>query len=686
MKRAKRSSLLLAPMLAVSMMWMSSSVYATSVPWRDGMVVYNAKGKPLAQVLKEILATQPFPVVIKSDVRGEVNGQFEKSAYAVFSELEAAYGFTWYFDGSTMYIASSADNMSEVVGIAPLNGTQAMRALADLGLIESRFNLRVSGGSVLVSGPSRYVELVVKALESERDRASLAISQRSMSLVGALTKPSPGGTQMEIRVFPLRYAQAQDTRRFLRKNDAGADYVVPGVATLLRNLLKGAYATTPPDKDGLLQGLAAGTALASVPSASGQDDGNDFRTQALLAFMAAQQRGNPQEGQIDRDVHIQADVRTNSVVIFDTPTMMPIYAQLIEQLDRPQALVQLDVTIIDIDSNDVHDLGVDLSLRGDKASLSSGSNGLNFQAMNGLDISRLNARIAALETKGRARVLSHPKIMTLDNTEAIMGNEQTLYVKTSGDRYAGLTPINSGLSFRATPLVIPMDGEPARIKLALEVDDGGFTQTNVDGVPGSSHKYLATEAVVEDGQSLLVGGFQYENVGSSMSGVPGLSRVPGVGALFRRTQKSHQQIERLFLITPRVVDAHLNDTPVMQAVLPSHDAPAAIPQNANRAKRLDDDNPQFLNIWSASRRSVDLAPPNVLPTKPLPPVPHKDDDAEHAQDRVHKSEVKKPSSKQHGDAKGGGAKQGPPAEKPAAQSMPASGANAAPNLKSAPVR
>jgi type III secretion protein C len=646
-------------------------LYAAPVPWRDGQVVYTAKGKPLALVLKEILATQPFPVVIKSDVRGEVNGQFDKSARAVFSELEAAYGFTWYFDGSTMYIASSADNMSEVVAIAPLNGTQAMRALADLGLIEPRFNLRVSGGSVLVSGPSRYVDLVVKALESERDRASLAFSQRSMSLVGAMARPPAAHADMEVRVFPLRYAQAQDGQRYLHGNPVGAPTTVPGVATLLRNLLKGAYATTSPDKDQLLKGLAAGNALASLGSASGQDgDGSDLRTQALLAFIAAQKQGNPQEGQLDRDVHIQADVRTNSVVVFDTPRMMPIYAQLIEQLDRPQSLVQLDVAIIDIDSEDVRDLGIDLSLRGDKAVLGTGSAGLNFQSLNSLSMNRLNARVAALQTKGRARVLSHPKIMTLNNTEALMGNEQTFYVKTSGDRYASLTPISSGLSFRATPLVIPMDNAPAKIKLALEVDDGGFIRTDVDGIPGANHKYLVTEAVVEDGQSLLVGGFQYENVGSSMSGVPGLSDIPGLGAAFRRTRKSHEQVERLFLITPRVVSDGLNDTATMQAMLPAPASPSVTPQAANRSKLEYHDNPEFQNVWATPVRSIDTAPPNVLPLKPLPPIPHNDSNADNQnQGKIPEGDKKKSSKPVGENAEHNG-------QKKAATKKPASSATA----------
>lgn len=631
---------------------------AADVPWRDGMVVYTAKDKPLAQVLKDILATQPFPIIVKPDVRGNVNGQFQKPARAVFSDLEAAYGFTWFFDGSAMYIASSADNMSEVVGIAPLNGPQALHALADLGLIEPRFNVRISGGSVLVTGPSRYVELVVKALESERNRASLALNQRSMSMVGALARPAPvasgasPGTSFEIRVFPLRYAQAQDSTR---SSHGSQGYVVPGVATLLRNLLKGAYASTPPppDNSGLIQGLAAGSALSALAPMPGQDgNANDLRNQALLAFIAAQQRnvpqGNPIEGQLDRSVHIQADVRTNSIVVYDAPAMMPIYAQLIEQLDRPQRLVQLDVAIIDIDSEDVRDLGIDLALRGDHAELSAGGQGLNFRSIGGASLSQLNARLTALQTRGRARVLSRPKIMTLDNTEAFMGNEQTYYIKTSGENYANVTPINSGLSFRATPLVIPMENGPARIKLSLDVDDGGFVDSNVDGVPGSSHKYLSTEAVVEDGQSLLVGGFQYENVGNSLSGVPGLSDVPVVGALFRRTRKSHQSVERLFLITPRVVDDQLNDTPVMQAMLPAPasvapvasptaPAPASAPASAlasapspqpapnsrpaSPPRARKDDQLQFMNVWATPKRKIDSAPPAVLPVKPLPPIP-----------------------------------------------------------------
>ncbi|RDS82795.1 EscC/YscC/HrcC family type III secretion system outer membrane ring protein [Dyella monticola] len=605
--------------------------HAADVPWRDGMVVYTAKDKPLTQVLKDILATQAFPVIVKPDVRGTVNGQFQKPARAVFSDLEAAYGFTWYFDGSTMYIASSADNMSEVVSIAPLTGTQALHALADLGLIEPRFSVRNSGGSVLVTGPSRYVELVVKALESERNRASLALNQRSMSLVGSLARPSPGPaiSSMEIRVFPLHYAQAQDSKRYLRGNDG--NYVIPGVATLLRNLLKDSYAPSPaPDNKELIQGLAAGSALNALAPMPGQEgDTNDLRTQALLAFIAAQQRsvpqGNPAEGQLDRSVHIQADVRTNSVVIYDTPAMMPIYAQLIEQLDRPQRLVQLDVTIIDIDSEDVRDLGIDLSLRGGHAELGAGGQGLNFQSIGGGSLDRLNTRLTALQTHGRARVLSRPKIMTLDNTEAYMGNEQTYYIKASGDRYANVTPIHSGLSFRATPLVIPVDNEPARIKLTLEVDDGGFVDSNVEGVPGSSHKYLSTEAVVQDGQSLLVGGFQYENVGDNLSGVPGLSSVPGLGALFRRTRNSHQQVERLFLITPRVVGDQLNDTPVMRAMLPasppSIDASSKVrPSPSPHSKRID--TTEFLNVWATPTRKIDTAPPAVLPVKQLPPIPN----------------------------------------------------------------
>ena len=605
---------------------------AAPVPWRDGMVAYTSKGKPLAQVLKDILATQPFPVVIQPDVRGNVYGDFNKSARSIFSELEAAYGLTWYYDGSTMYVGSSSDNRSEVIAIAPMSGAQAMRALGDLELIEPRFPVKFSGGSVLVSGPSRYVDLVAKALDSERERVALGLSQRNMSMIGALARPPVSGgssnSVMEIRVFPLRYAQAQDSDRRVR-GDRADHYAVPGVATLLRNLLQGAYAAPKKDPASMLDTAAIVQALSPLGESQSLDGDAGLRIQALLALLARQQQGNPAEGSIDRSVHIQADVRTNSVVIFDTPSMMPIYAQLIEQLDRPQRLVQLDVAIIDIDSGDARDLGVDLSLRGDNGALGTGENGLTYQALVGSSLRQLRARVALLQTKGRARILSRPKIMTLDNEEAFMGNEQSLYVRTTGDRYANLVPVSTGLSFRATPLVIPMEGRPPRVKLTLEIVDGNFLNASVDNVPGSSRKYLATQAVIEDGQSLLVGGFQFENNNDDMSGVPGLSEVPGVGALFRRTRKSHVQMERLYLITPRVVNENLNDTPVLATFVPQAAAPQVQGANKQTTSNARSDagsytSAGFMNVWFTPTRSIDTQPPEVLPVKPLPPIPHGD--------------------------------------------------------------
>ncbi|GGA23534.1 type III secretion system outer membrane ring subunit SctC [Dyella nitratireducens] len=607
---------------------------AAQVPWRDGMVAYTAKGKPLGQVLKDILATQPFPVVVQPDVRGNVYGEFNKSARSIFSELEAAYGLTWYYDGSTMYVGSSSDNRSEVIAIAPMSGAQAMRALGDLELIEPRFPVKFSGGSVLVSGPSRYVDLVAKALDSERERVALGLSQRNMSMIGALARPPASGgssnSVMEIRVFPLHYAQAQDSERRVR-GDRTDLYTVPGVATLLRNLLQGAYATPKKDPASVLDTAAIVQALAPLGDSSSPDGDAGLRIQALLALLARQQpQGNPAEGSIDRSVHIQADVRTNSVVIFDTPAMMPIYAQLIEQLDRPQRLVQLDVAIIDLDSGDARDLGVDLSLRGDNGEIVTGGNGLTYQALVGNSLRELRARVALLQTKGKARILSRPKVMTLDNEEAFMGSEQSLYVRTTGDRYANLVPVSTGLSFRATPLVMPVEGRPPKVKLTLEIVDGNFLNTSVDNVPGSSRKYLATQAVVEDGQSLLVGGFQFENNNDDMSGVPGLSNVPGVGALFRRTRKSHVQMERLYLITPRVVNENLNDTPVLATFVPPAKAPATQgvnkpPTNNARAETGSYQSAGFMNVWFTPTRSIDTQPPEVLPVKPLPPIPHRDD-------------------------------------------------------------
>jgi type III secretion protein C len=73
----------------------------------------------------------------------------------------------------------------------------------------------------------------------------------------------------------------------------------------------------------------------------------------------------------------------------------------------------------------------------------------------------------------------------------------------------------------------------------------------VDQIPVVSRQAISTQAVVGDGESLLIGGYVIEERRDGKTSVPGLSSLPIIGALFRQTSTEYRRVERMFLITPR---------------------------------------------------------------------------------------------------------------------------------------
>ncbi|MFM0335923.1 type III secretion system outer membrane ring subunit SctC [Paraburkholderia fungorum] len=530
---------------------------AATPVWHGAPIHYAVNGAPLPDVLRDVLAVEGLSADIGRDVKGAVNGRFDDTPGNVFTQLVEAYGLVWYFDGKAMHVTTASDVRSRVIPFAPMTREAVASLLRNLDLDDARLPIRYSATTVKVAGPSKFVEAVTEAIDK---------AQRQ-------TTVEPSFDETVIRVFPLRYAQAQDVRYAV----GSQDQVVPGVASLLRRLMTDTWQATEPRAtrartDARADERSARGGPPPLPSLLGLGPGGGSTGGGERAPLPDTDTDTAQPAATPARRNIVADQRTNAVVISDLVSMMPNYERAIAMLDQPQELVEIDAVVIDVSSNAARSLGVRWGGANGRINGASGTasaplafgaaalaapasamTGLNLATLVGNSAQYLFAQIHALEDAGKARVLSRPQVLTLNNTEAALTSRSSVYVRVAGNQAVDLFNIETGMTLKVTPSV-ESSGEPRRnIRLNIQIEDGSFNSSMaVDGIPKVDNHSVVTQAIVRDGESLLIGGYQYERSESTTSKVPVLGDMPYLGALFRDTQTTHERLERLILITPRL--------------------------------------------------------------------------------------------------------------------------------------
>src|SRR5262249_54107874 len=120
-------------------------------------------------------------------------------------------------------------------------------------------------------------------------------------------------------------------------------------------------------------------------------------------------------------------------------------------------------------------------------------------------------KISALEKNSKAKILSQPSIVTLNNVQAVLDRSTTFYTKVEGERVANLASVSTGSLLRVTPRIV--DGKDDKeVILTLDIQDGrqeGATN-NIERLPQVKNSGITTQAILKPGQSLLLGGFVEE--------------------------------------------------------------------------------------------------------------------------------------------------------------------------------
>ncbi|MEM7828124.1 MAG: type IV pilus secretin PilQ, partial [Candidatus Aenigmatarchaeota archaeon] len=181
---------------------------------------------------------------------------------------------------------------------------------------------------------------------------------------------------------------------------------------------------------------------------------------------------------------------------------------------------------------------------------------LNFARITGESFATFNARLTLAESEGKAKVLSSPKILTLNNKEArISQGARIPYVTVpAGQQVQFFTQTVEFVEAALTLQVIPhiVDDEKLILKIKATKNTPDFSRS-VLGNPTILTEEAQAEVSLNDGETVVIGGIYQLTEGEQEKGIPYLKNIPYLGGLFKTRLKTEERSELLFFITPRIV-------------------------------------------------------------------------------------------------------------------------------------
>lgn len=542
-----------------------NATYVPEIPFSKSNYYHFAKDQKLADLIRDFCSMQGISVVVSQNVNETVNGKFSKMAPSDFwNYISRAYGLSWFYDGKILYVYAGNEIQTKIFRMNSEESATLSNIIATLGFVSSDFSFRSVGDAniLLVTAPPRFIE-VVDDLSSK-----FAVSRLSDSTI--------------VKTFQLKYAWAYD----MTFNYRGGTLVVPGVATLMRNILTGNQMQTT-----MTMSTSVGATSATKMTDLNVQSPNPYspdRSNTSVNINTGGQNNNSQDSKDSKTdgskdiLNVQVpgtityDPRLNAIIIRDKKENMAFYEDIITQLDVSCDVIKIDVAIVDVSKNDGVDIGIDAlkisksgsgeyiaSPAGNKSSTFSGQDASNIFSnithgvVNGYQIA---GYFQALQNNGKAKTIARPSVLTLDNVGAIIERDNTLYVKVQGFQSEGLYDVTASTKLQVVPHVIPGERNAEnkkKMKLFVDVTDSALSsqsQTDKTVDPSVDANSINTQAVLYEGQCLLIGGYFREEHTDSTKGVPILSSIPIVGTAFAMKSKAASVVERIYVIFPSIID------------------------------------------------------------------------------------------------------------------------------------
>ena len=299
---------------------------------------------------------------------------------------------------------------------------------------------------------------------------------------------------------------------------------------------------------------------------------------------------------------VSVDARTNQLIVTDVPANIELAQQLVNNLDTQTPQVLIEARIVEARTTFTRDIGIqwggntiNSAATGNPTGIafpstvgvaggatdavtntqglqlgqsgaaspnfvvnmpaavgtgSGGALGLTLGSLNGAV--NVNLRLSSLENTGNVRIISAPKIMTLDNIEASIEQGVAIPISVVSAAGANTVFVDAKLNLTVKPHVTNEGSIVMNVNITRNEPD--FVNVGARGDPTILKKQAKTEMLVRDGDTAVIGGIYTRNTGLAYTKVPWFADIPILGWLFKNRRENDDRTELLIFITPRIVN------------------------------------------------------------------------------------------------------------------------------------
>ncbi|HVE43599.1 MAG TPA: secretin N-terminal domain-containing protein [Gammaproteobacteria bacterium] len=272
----------------------------------------------------------------------------------------------------------------------------------------------------------------------------------------------------------------------------------------------------------------------------------------------AQLLGEGRGGFLTKRGQLRVDMRTNKICLQDIHASVSSVQNIIKKLDIPVQQVLIAARLVSIDSAYEKELGVNFNVHtpwsdNEKASIIKQ---LNYEiGVHQLAVSRLirgawlDIKLSALESAGHAKLISNPSLLTANQqTASIEAGEEVPYQETSENGGTSIVFKKAVLGLKVTPQILP----GKKVLLRLQINQDRASQKMVLGMPTISTRQIVADALVANGQTIVLGGVYETDQENGQRRIPFFSDLPIVGMLFKENTQQENRRQLLVFITPSI--------------------------------------------------------------------------------------------------------------------------------------